>query len=1170
MGARGLRFAVTLCLLTASLLVGARSVSAREYTHELLSSFGLFSDVESVAVDRSTGDVYVYDNGPGSVYRFNAAGEPVNFSSTGTNVIEGVGKGGPAGEELAIDESSGPAKGDIYAANESSVNVYSASGEPLGQLNGNVSAEVEGAPWGIPCGVAVDHEGNVYVGLFGSYVNKYEPKANPVSNSDYVASLSGLQGICNIAVDSEENVYAASYNPPAGGPITKYPASQFAVPSSNGSLPSASGSLASETGETLTIDPVSQDLYADAVTEILQYGPSGESLSLTNGLESSFGIAINASSGMLYAGDGDHVDIFGPSVPLVATLRALLPVDVGETSATARVDANPRGNTASYEVEYGTDTSYGMKAPTPSPGTGKEFVEMTQPLSGLQPATTYHYRFIAVDSEKNVVYGPDEAFTTYSATPVETDTCPNAGIRGLQSSSYLSDCRAYEMVSPVDKESANIAAAPRGMTQSSASGDAIKFNSVFAFGDAVGVGQRGAEYASHREAGGWVTHGIDPKQASLGVDLTGVADQYEALSADLSKGVYYGMTPVLAGHPNVEKTPNLYLRTDVLSAPPGSYALLSDSVSPVAPYPTSQEQLLGVAFGGASADFSHVIFESYNDLTPETSGLDPTLPKVYEWVSGTLRLAGILPDGTAAAESMIGKGLGGGGGGEEFYVHNWAVNTISTDGSRVVFEGPPLQRRGIGNSENDYGGNLYMRIDGMSTIQLNVSERTPATPGEPPATPEVVFEGATPDDSKVFFSSTTAMTDETSEGGFATEQSRHLYMYDVDAPAGKHLTLISVDREPSDGVTDGAYGVVPSGISQDGSYVYFTGPEKLLPGQVKEFPKNKSLGELFVWHDGVVRAITEYDGGENPERSWGVRKQPNGFHEFRVTPDGKRVLFVSAMPSTSLRAGIGSLKPANGGCGELFFNGPESELCQQVFLYDYETDGVKCISCDPTGEAPAGEAGFEDYANGYGATFAGHTQYLTRPMTPDGRLVFFDSPDPLVPQDTNGMRDVYEYDTQTGRVSLISSGTSQDKATFVDASVDGNNAFFTTRQQLVRADNDSSVDLYDARVDGGFLSQNVSPPAPCEGDDCQGPAKAAPSFSLPSSLTFAGAGNAPVAQPRAVVHTRSGLSVIAAKLAKALRRCHRKHGHARKACEAKARKRYRAASNVHALPGRGR
>ena len=61
---------------------------------------------------------------------------------------------------------------------------------------------------------------------------------------------------------------------------------------------------------------------------------------------------------------------------------------------------------------------------------------------------------------------------------------------------------------------------------------------------------------------------------------------------------------------------------------------------------------------------------------------------------------------------------------------------------------------------------------------------------------------------------------------------------------------------------------------------------------------------------------------------------------------------------------------------------------------------------------------------------------------------------------------------------------------FMDSSANGDDAFFITREQLVPADKDEQLDLYDARaphVPGekvGFPEEVVSP---CGGDACAGP-----------------------------------------------------------------------------------
>ncbi len=74
---------------------------------------------------------------------------------------------------------------------------------------------------------------------------------------------------------------------------------------------------------------------------------------------------------------------------------------------------NPRLSDTSYYFEFGTTVEYGRRAPVPAAdaGTGNDPVDVSQFVSGLAPATTYHYRLVA-ESAGGTDHGDDATFTT--------------------------------------------------------------------------------------------------------------------------------------------------------------------------------------------------------------------------------------------------------------------------------------------------------------------------------------------------------------------------------------------------------------------------------------------------------------------------------------------------------------------------------------------------------------------------------------------------------------------------------------------------------------------------------------------------------------------------------------------------------------------------------------
>jgi hypothetical protein len=125
-------------------------------------------------------------------------------------------------------------------------------------------------------------------------------------------------------------------------------------------------------------------------------------------------------------------------------------------------------------------------------------------------------------------------------------------------------------------------------------------------------------------------------------------------------------------------------------------------------------------------------------------------------------------------------------------------------------------------------------------------------------------------------------------------------------------------------------------------------------------------------------------------------------------------------------------------------------------------------------------------------------------LSDDGSRAFFQTDSRLVPEDTNGRRDVYVW--ERGEPRLISTGRSGDHSLFIDASANGDHVFFGTREQIVPWDTDDLRDLYVARVGGG-LPAPPTPEPPCVGDECQGEPAGPPALMDPFSDVFGGFGN---------------------------------------------------------------
>jgi hypothetical protein len=401
-------------------------------------------------------------------------------------------------------------------------------------------------------------------------------------------------------------------------------------------------------------------------------------------------------------------------------------------------------------------------------------------------------------------------------------------------------------------------------------------------------------------------------------------------------------------------------------------------------------------------------------------------------------------------------------------------------------------------------GDLYMRED----------------PTESSARTVQISEGgrfwtATADGSKVFFT------------------KGNLYQYEVESGRTTDLT-------PGVEIA----GVV--GASENGEYIYYA----------------DTGGNLKLWHDGSstsIATLSGYDGeSAGPYSSEYAKRgdwQPGlGSRTAEVTPDGRGVVFMS---DQSLKA-VG------------YPDGYPNDELFEVYVYEAEGNQLFCASCNPSGEPPQSNA---ETTAGQHPTAAFlpisySDTYTPRWISEGGGRVFFDSAEPLVPQDTNGKQDVYEWERDgvgscqetDGCIYLLSGGTGGSASWLLDASATGNDVFIISRTELVPGDPYDSFDVYDARVEG---VQPLAPPA-CSGTGCQGVPPAPPIFATPASVTFNGVGNFPPPLGTAGSGKGSRIKVLtrAQKLAGALKACRKQHRQKRTVCETRARKRYAATDEL--------
>ncbi len=1218
------------------------------------------SEAAGIAVSEATGDVYVVDRGNDRVEQFRprlgAGGEVVGeefVAAWGWGVSDGKAeyevctsgcRAGVAGNgkgqfkeagPVAVDNTPGGAETVFVGADASAKRPDVQRFEPDGmKALGKVPVEEEGAL----DGVATDRQGRVWVyrgeeegtGVVEGFTDASPPVlVEPVLYSVIACAKPGfgVDGLgedfyvdrelltgeeeCPAALEQEK---AEEKEPEEGVYARPVVAAEVnAAELLDGVSNPLIGGLDWQQTSAVAVDQASSpstplgeaangDVYVDNGGSVAVFDRAGGLVQTLGAgmLDGGMGVAVDSKTGDVFVVDAaeSEVMVFEPesaSKPVVEQLSAQN-VTPGEVQLSALVD--PKGSDTHYYFQYGTvdcvSEPSGCTDVPASPGAelgagfGVQQVSVT--LRGLTPGSTYYYRVLASNT-----FGQAEGeqrLGTFETLP---------GSQGL-----LADGRAWELVSPAEKDGADIEPLSKegGLIQASQSGEAVAY---VANGPVVAEpgGSRAPEATqvlASDSAEGWSSEDVvTPHEKGEGI-APGEPDEYRFFSEDLALSL---VEPSLEAVEPLEAPPlapgssekTMYVRDDPGLAPvgdeAGAYAaaeansgFLAPGFAPlVTPAQVTAETQPGeksrfgskLGFVDATPDLAHAIFES---AVPLLAG---SAAGLYEaQTGGAFALVSVLPDGMPAGdpEARDEPQLG--------YENTNVRGAISADGSRVFFYSAGVEE----NSEVGEYHRLYMRDTATGeTLQVNAAQGVTEPVGEES---EVGFQAASSDGSRVFFTDTAPLTPESEQRPAfgATDNPADLYECEIVETARR----LSCDLKDLTAVASGGGADVLNviaGISEDGSNAYFVANGVLAPGakpgdcvhQSQEEAPAGATCNLYRWHEGkinLIAALSNEDSGDwgslkgSGRQGANVEPRPDlADLTARVSSNGEYLAFMSQQPLT----GYDNTDANEPGVRD-----------QEVYLYHASAGMLTCVSCNPNGpstgvlDTPLAGEGIgllvdrrQDWLGEYlagsvpGWTPLGIDGAVHQPryLSDSGRL-FFDSPEELMPQAVNGKEDVYEYEPDQlgscaeaqGCVSLISSGSAQQESAFVEASENGDDAFFVTAQPLVAADHDTNYDLYDARVctsSSPCLTGEESSQRPCETSKTCKPGSTSPaSLSTPATAT-PGPGNTGTQQPASKPKAAGKPKPLtrAQELAKALAKCRKdRREHKRLVCEKHARKLY--------------
>jgi hypothetical protein len=400
------------------------------------SGNGQFAEPDGVAINQSNGDVYVVDKGNNRVEWFNSAGDyEGQFNGSGTGPDE-EGATAPSSSPLyepsgvAVDNSSGPSKGDVYVFTYLVFNTVRNLGvvdkfEPqadgkykfvdrfglFGQVGwGAVAVDPSGHLW-VYCS---DRVGSENYGIVTEYVlvEGEQKPLRPFETNQYMGPTPA------IALDSADNFYLSRESAQLTEQNVFF--EQRAQAETERIRPVRS----------LAVDPSTNDLYVGLENTIAQYSPFGEPFgTLIHGsgivAGKAEGIAVNSTTGAVYVADsaGNDVAILGlGSVPSAPSTEGVKSITTSTATLTGTVTLNATVSTE-YHFDYkiggvGAECTGESATAAASAGTGSGGQAVSSAITGLQPNQSYSVCLVSTNKFDSAgVVGAAVHFKTLPVPP---------------------------------------------------------------------------------------------------------------------------------------------------------------------------------------------------------------------------------------------------------------------------------------------------------------------------------------------------------------------------------------------------------------------------------------------------------------------------------------------------------------------------------------------------------------------------------------------------------------------------------------------------------------------------------------------------------------------------------------------------------------------------------